>query len=191
MRFVFSKLFYALLAVGLVPLSLSWNRPMLRWLAVAYDIVIVALAIFDAWNSKLPALVRIERHFGSRFAVGAETEVRIDIANHTRRDLLLLVKDEYPPQMKLSGSREAPLNVEAQTAASFSYWLTPPKRGRFEFGLIAVRFVSNWRLVWKQMRAGESVSVKVYPNMRRAREGTRNSFVCSGAAQVAVAWRGP
>src|ERR1051325_2337365 len=163
MRFIFSKLFYALLAVGLIPISLSWNRPMLRWLALTYDLIIVAIAVFDAWNAKLSARVSIERHFGSRFAVGAETEVRIEIANHTPQELVLIVKDEYPPQMKLSGSREARLNIEAQTAASFSYWLSPPKRGRFEFGLIAVRFVSNWHLVWKQARAGESMSVKVYP----------------------------
>src|SRR5205807_3868001 len=90
MGFVLSKLFYALLAVGLVPLSLSWNRPMLRWLAFTYDLFIVAIAIFDALNSKLPSRVTIERHFGSRFAVGAETEVRIEIANHTPRDLSLV-----------------------------------------------------------------------------------------------------
>src|SRR5213075_1284407 len=131
MRFVFTRLFYVLLAVGLLPLSLSWNRPMLRWVAVAYDVVIFTIAIFDAWNSKLPDRTRIERQFASRFAVGAETEVRIEIANHTPRDLSLVLKDEYPPQMKLSGTREARLNVEAQTTASFGYWLTAPKRGRF------------------------------------------------------------
>jgi len=169
MRFIFSKLFYALLALGLVPLSLSWNRPVLRWLALAYDLVLLAVATFDAWNSKLPNRVRIERHFGSRFAVGAETEVRIDIANHTPRDLSLVVKDEYPPQMKLAGAREARVHVDAQTSASLAYWLTPPKRGRFQFGLIAVRFLSSWRLVWKQTHVGETTAVKVYPNMRRAR----------------------
>jgi uncharacterized protein (DUF58 family) len=141
LRFVFSKLFYILLAVGFVPLSLSWNRPMLRWVTLAYDLALIAAAIFDSWNSKLPAKVQIERHFGSRFAVGAETEVRIEVANHTARDINLLVKDEYPPQMKLSGSREARLNIEAQTSAALVYGLTPPKRGRFEFGLIAVRYL--------------------------------------------------
>ncbi len=192
MRFVFSKLFYALLTVGLVPLSLSWNRPILRWLALTYDLLIVIIAVFDAFNSKLSSRIGIERHFGSRFAVGAETEVRIEIANHTTRDLSLVVKDEYPPQMKLSGTREVRLNVDAQTAASFSYWLTPPKRGRFEFGLIAVRFLSRWRLVWKQTRVGQPNFVKVYPNMRRAREaelkalGAR-SFV---AARRKSQWRG-
>ena len=192
MRFAFSRLFYALLAVGLVPLSLSWNRPVLRWLALAYDLVLLAFAIFDGWNSKLPSRVRIERHFGGRFAVGAETEVRIDVANHTARDLSLILKDEYPPQLKLAGAREIRLPVEAQTSASFSYWLTPPKRGRFEFGLIAVRFPSRWRLVWKQARVGQPIAVKVYPNMRRAHEaelkalGAR-SFV---AARRKSQWRG-
>jgi len=192
MRFVFTKLFYALLAFGLIPLSLSWNRPMLRWLTLAYDLALISAAIFDAWNSRLPAPVRIERHFGGRFAVGAETEVRIEIANHTARDISLIVKDEYPPQMKLSGAREARVDVEAQTSAALVYELTPPKRGRFEFGSIAVRFLSRWRLVWGQTRVDASIAVKVYPNMRRAREvelralGTR-SFV---AARRKSQWRG-
>ena len=192
MRFVFSKLFYILLAVGFVPLSLSWSRPMLRWLALAYDLALIAAAVFDAWNSKLPEKVRIERHFGGRFAVGAETEVRIEIANHTARDISLIVKDEYPPQLKLSGAREARLNIEAQSRAALVYGLTPPKRGRFEFGLIAVRYLSRWRLVWRQSRSGEPIAIKVYPNMRRAREaelkalGAR-SFV---AARRKSQWRG-
>ena len=35
MRFVFTKLFYALLAIGFVPLSLSWGRPILGWVALS------------------------------------------------------------------------------------------------------------------------------------------------------------
>jgi uncharacterized protein (DUF58 family) len=192
MRFVFSKLFYILLAVGFVPLSLSWGQPMLRWVALAFDLALIAVAVFDARNSKLPAKVGIERHFGGRFAVGAETEVRIEITNNTPRDIALIVKDEYPPQMKLTGAREAHLNIEAQTSAALVYGLTPPKRGRFEFGLIAVRYLSRWRLAWRQDRIGQPVAVKVYPNMRRAREaelkalGAR-SFV---AARRKSQWRG-
>ena len=192
MRFVFAKLFYVLMAIGLVPLSLSWGRPILRWVALTYDLAIIACAIFDAWNSRLSKGVRIDRHFGSRFAVGAETEVRIEIANRTPRDISLIVKDEFPPQMKLSGVREARLNVDGQTSASLVYGLTPPKRGQFQFGRIAVRYLSRWRLTWRETLAGEAITVKVYPNMRRAREaelkalGTR-SFV---AARRKSQWRG-
>jgi len=192
MRFVFTKLFYALLAVGFVPLSLSWGRPMLRWVALTYDLALIAFAIFDARNSKLSSGVRIERHFGGRFAVGAETEVRIEFINQLPREISLIIKDEYPPQMKLSGAREALVDVEGQTTAALVYGLTPPKRGRFEFGLIAVRYLSRWRLTWNQTRLGAPVTVKVYPNMRRAREaelralGAR-SFV---AARRKSQWRG-
>lgn len=192
MRFVFTKLFYVLLAVGFVPLSLSWGRPLLRWVALAYDLGLIASAVFDAWNSKLAKGVRIERRFGGRFAVGAETEVRVQITNQTSRDISVFVKDEYPPQMSLSGAREARLDVEAQSSAALVYGLTPPKRGRFEFGEIAVRYLSRWRLVWNQTRVTEPVAVKVYPNMRRAREaelkalGTR-SFVASRRKSQ---WRG-
>lgn len=192
MRFVFSKLFYALLAVGLIPISLSWGRPILGWFALTYDLIIIAAAVFDAWNSKLPQGVVIERHFGGRFAVGAENDVRIEVGNHTPRDVSLVIKDEYPPQMKLSGVREARLDVDAQTSASLIYKLKPPKRGQFTFGYIAVRYLSRWRLAWRQSTAGQPVTVKVYPNMRRAREaelkalGTR-SFV---AARRKSQWRG-
>ena len=194
-RFVFTKLFYGLLAVALVPLSLSWGRPMLGWLALIYDLVIVAVAVFDAWNpdrSGLPKAVSIERHFGGRFAVGAETDVRIEIANHTSRDLSFMVKDEYPPQMELIGESKARVEVGAQTSAAFIYSLKPPKRGQFSFGRIAIRYLSRWRLAWCQTMASEPVTVKVYPNMRRAREaelkalGTR-SFV---AARRKSQWRG-
>src|SRR4029079_12814427 len=48
--------------------------------------------------------------------------------------------------------------------------VTPPRRGRYEFGRTAVRFLSRFGLVWCQTSLGEPETVKVYPNMRRARE---------------------
>src|SRR6185295_536497 len=100
MRFVFSKLFYLLIAVGFVLLSLSWGRPWLRWTAFAYDIALIILAIVDARGSRLPPDVRITREFGGRFAVGAETQVDVNIRNAQTHAVALIIKDEYPPQMK-------------------------------------------------------------------------------------------
>src|ERR687890_1197419 len=114
MRFVFSKLFYALLAAGLVPLSLSWGRPGLRWAALAYDVGLLALAAFDARASRLPAGLEIFREFGGRFHIGAETEVRVRVENHTPRALRLKVKDEHPPELSLLSPRETRLDVGPQ-----------------------------------------------------------------------------
>jgi uncharacterized protein (DUF58 family) len=193
MRFVFTKLFYLLAAASLILLSLSWGRPWLRWVALAYDIGLLVVAIIDARLSQLPKGVRITREFGGRFAVGAENEVHINVQNARPQSLSLFVKDEYPPQMKLSGLREAYMRIDGQTSAALVYGLTPPKRGRFEFGQIAVRFLSRWNLVWCETRVGDAVSaVKVYPNMRRAREAELKALGARSlvASHRKTSWRG-
>lgn len=171
MRFVFSRRFYILFALGFIPLSLSWNLPVLRYLVLLYDILLIALAFADYFLSrKLPEDFRIEREFDKRFAIGDETDVRLKIENSTPNDYYIKIKDEYPPEMKLNEKREAEFLVEAQTSAEFFYGLTPPRRGKYEFGKTAVRWFSKFGLVWCQSDLGKAESVKVYPNMRRARE---------------------
>ena len=192
MRFVFTKLFYALLAVGFVPLSLSWGRPGLRWAALAYDAGLLALAVFDARRSRPPVGLEIFREFGGRFHIGAETEVRVRVENHTPLTFRLKLKDEYPPELVLLSPREAELTVGPQESKALVYTLRPGRRGRFEFGRVAVRARSRLGLAWREARAGEAASVKVYPNVRRAREAELKALGARSlvAAQRRAAWRG-
>ncbi len=192
MRFVFSKLFYLLIAAGFIILSFSWGRPWLRWIGLVYDLGLIAFAIVDARRSKFPQGVRIAREFSGRFAVGAKTDVLINVQNARPHGLSLVIKDEYPSQMKLSDLREASLRLEAQTSATLVYGLTPPRRGRFEFGQIVVRYLSRWNLVWCEARLGEAVSVKVYPNMRRAREAELKALGARSlvSSHRKTSWRG-
>jgi uncharacterized protein (DUF58 family) len=191
-RFVFSKLFFLLIAGSLVLLSLSWGRPWLRWVALVYDLALVSAALVDARRSRLPKTLRITREFSGRFAVGAETDVNINVQNAGTRPTSLVIKDEFPPQMKLSGLREANLRVNAQSSLTLVYGLTPPKRGRFEFGQIAVRYLSRWNLVWCEAKAGEAAAVKVYPNMRRAREAELKALGARSlvSSHRKTSWRG-
>ena len=118
MRFVFTRLFYVLLTAGFVPLSLSWQRPGLRWATIFYDGALLVAAFVDSRLSRWPRGVKVEREFGGRFAVGAETEVRLKVTNNSLRPVTLTLKDEYPPQMKLRDPREARLRVAPQTSAA-------------------------------------------------------------------------
>src|SRR5678815_3575592 len=170
MRLVFTKLFYVLIALALIPLALSWERPWLRWLALLYNIWLFGAAFLESRFCQLPKGLMISREFGSRFAMGAETEVRIHIQNSSNRPVSLMLKDEYPPQMSLNGVREGRLDVDAQSTATLIYGVKPPRRGRFEFGQTALRFRSKYKLIWCQTNVIEPVTVKVYPNLRRARE---------------------
>ncbi len=171
MRFVFSRRFYILLALGLIPLVLSWNLPFLRTFVFAFDALLIVMAIVDYFISrKLPEDFKITRIFGRRFAIGDANQVHLKVENGTTRSINLKLKDEYPPEMNLDGKREAEFKVAAQTSADFFYVLTPPKRGSYKFGQTAVRYLSKLGLIWCQTDLGEAQAVKVYPNMRRARE---------------------
>ena len=192
MRFVFTKLFYAFVALGLVPLSLSWGRPWLRWLTLALDAALLVLAFIDSRTSRLPEGLEVVREFGGRFHIGAETEVRIRVSNHTPRSFKLKIKDEYPPELALLSPREAELSVGPLESKIFIYVLKPMRRGRFEFGRVAVRHTSRLGLVWSEEHAGETAAVKVYPNIRRAREAVLMALGARSlvAAQRRAAWRG-
>lgn len=192
MRFVFTKLFYALLALGFVPLSLSWGRPALRWATVLFDLALLAAAFVDGRLSRLPADVEITRSAGGRFQIGGETEVRVNVNNRTRRAWRLRVKDEYPPEMQLLAPREVEMALAPLESRSLVYTLKPVRRGRFEFGRVAVRFVSRLGLVWCETKAAAESIVKVYPNLRRAREAELKALGARSlvAAQRRATWRG-
>lgn len=171
MRFVFTGRFYLLLAIGLLPLSVSWNLPVLRAVVVAFDLLLVIAAIVDYFISRrLSDGFNITREFDKRFAIGDASKVRLLIENATPRSFTLRIKDEYPAEMKLNEPRESSFTVAPRSTAEFYYHVTPPKRGNYRFGRVAIRFLSRLGLVWCQAEMVEPQSVKVYPNMRRARE---------------------
>ena len=171
MGFVFSRRFYVLFALGFLPLSLSWNLPALRTAVLFFDVLLIVAAVIDYFISRrLPEDLIIRRDFERRFAIGEANRVRLEIENRTTRDFRLRIKDEFPPEMILGERRETDFISAAQTIAEFSYEITPPKRGHYQFGTTAVRFLSKLGLVWCQISLGAAQSVKVYPNMRRARE---------------------
>ena len=171
MRFVFSRRFYILFALGFTPLSLSWNFPALRYLVLIYDVLLVIAAFADYFLSrKLSENLTVRREFDKRFAIGDTTQISLLIDNAAPRDFYIKIKDEFPPEMMLGETREAEFKIDAQTTAEFFYFLTPPRRGKYDFGKAAVRYLSRLGFVWCQSDLGEAESVKVYPNMRRARE---------------------
>lgn len=185
MHFVFSRRFYFLLAVGLIPLSISWNLPILRNIVIGFDILLILLALIDWFISrKLPAELTLTRSFSRRFAIGDETDIHLHLENKTPQSFTLILKDEFPPELKLTGKREEKFTIPAQISAEMIYTLTPPKRGRYEFGKTAIRYFSKLGLLWCQGYLGEAESIKVYPNMRRAREAELKALGASSYLAV-------
>src|SRR5262245_37469999 len=134
MRFTFSRRFYLLLALGLVPLSLSWGIELLRYGVLAFDLLLIAAAIIDYYTSrKLPEGLSVTRQLERRFAIGDRNRISVLVDNWTTQTFRLRIKDEYPPEMTLDESREAEFAVGPQQTAEFYYHLTPTRRGHYEF----------------------------------------------------------
>ena len=171
MRFTFTRRFYFLLAAGFIPLSVAWSLPWLSYVVFAFDVALIATAIVDHLASlTLLKDLALKREFDRRFAIGDASRVNLEIENPGANSLTLRLKDEYPPDMHLDEGRETEFKIQPHGTAEFYYHLTPMRRGKYQFGTTAVRYLSRLGLVWCEAALGNSESVKVYPNMRRARE---------------------
>jgi uncharacterized protein (DUF58 family) len=171
MRFVFARRFYILLALGLIPLSLSWNFPALRSAVLIFDVLLVIAASIDYFISgRLLADFTVERRFNRRFRLGDQAQiylkskirVRASCESNSRR---------VSAGMILGETREVEFTSPANTSADF-FLSSPRRRGAAVIDSAQRRcdFLSKLGLVWCQTELGEAQSVKVYPNMRRARE---------------------
>jgi uncharacterized protein (DUF58 family) len=177
MKFVFSYSFYVLLSLGLIFPLFFWQLPIVKTLLFAFDASLFALAIFDYFISRKKIVgLKIHREFSTRFAIGEKTTVYLVVENNSDKSLFIHVKDEYPPQMHLIREREAKLEISPHGYAKMSYDLVSPRRGKYEFGFTAVRFLSNFGLVWCQTSMNAQEFVKVYPNIWRAREMFRKAL---------------
>ncbi len=158
------------MAFGLALLSFGWLNHDALYYSVLYDIALVAVAAVDYFISEKRDQFRIERLVEDRFAMGAENEVAIKIANRTGRKVTFILKDEYPPQMELRDPREVQLTITPGRTRSWRYQLLPTARGSYEFGSTILRFRTRLGLLWKQFEYPTSRSVKVYPDIREARK---------------------
>src|SRR5262245_53297862 len=139
MPFVFTNLFYVLLFLGLVPLSMAWAGREFFAIAIAYDVALFALAIVDYRMTAGRATLEIARAADERFALGDDNEVTVTATNVGRRRAVVRVKDEYPSQLRITGSREATLDLEPGDEQQFGYALYPTQRGAYRFGKLVGR----------------------------------------------------
>jgi uncharacterized protein (DUF58 family) len=170
MPFVFTRTFYVLLGFGLVLLSMAWAGWPFVVLTVIYDVALFAAAVVDYRLSESGEALRVTRSTDERFSLGAENSVTVAAANLARRKLRVRLKDEYPSQMRLVGSREATFVLDPGRSASFSYALYPTGRGSFDFGSVVGRVAGRLGLVWRQVEWPLAAAVRVYPNIQEAKK---------------------
>lgn len=151
--------------------SLSFEIKALFW---GWLGVIGLLAILDAWSLKKPRLEAV-RTLDSHLALGVPQKVRIKLSNLGNQVQQFWLTDFPPAQLQLEGL-PIQLEVKAGSFVQVDYSITPLQRGLAEFGQIACRVRSGWRLWEKNYSYGESQQSKIYPNYKPL---FRSSFIGS------------
>jgi len=190
---VFTRRFYFLLALGVIPLLTAWAWHGTRWLVLLYNAVLLAAAWLDYFQAADLAGVRVKRLLTKRFMIGAENDVQISVINRAPRKVTFTIRDEYPPELELRGPRS--LNATPRrNEIIVGYRLFAAARGDYNFGDIVLRWPAPWNLVVRQLRVPAAATVKVYPNINEAKKhelfAHRNRLLQAGLRRTAFRGQG-
>jgi uncharacterized protein (DUF58 family) len=148
---------------GIWPLVLLLDGGVL--LVATADLLLARAAKVELWR-ELPA----------RLSVGVGNKVAVHVVNLAGRRLSLRIKDDVPDGFQAAPSiLEVPLDAGARLKVV--YLATPTRRGRFEFGDLALRVRGPLGMMWHEKAAPARRSVAVYPDLRGA-----SRLLLSGAA---------
>jgi uncharacterized protein (DUF58 family) len=154
----------ALLLAPLPLLALSALAAPLRWVAVALLVAAVAAVAVDGRRAPSRARLHARREHDDPLSVGRPNPVRLRLELDGGGRHRALVRDEHPPDMRASVEVRR-MWIPGETA----YTLTPPVRGRRDFGRTVVRVEGPWRLGWRQSSLGEPAPVRVDPDLSAVR----------------------
>jgi uncharacterized protein (DUF58 family) len=150
----------ALLLAPLPLLAVSAAVAPLRWVALALLAAAAAVIAVDGRRAPSRARLRAVRELDEPFSVGRPNPVRLRIEVDGGGRFRAVVRDEHPPDMRAS-VEVSRLWIPGDAA----YALTPPVRGRRDFGRTVVRVEGPWGLGWRQSALGDPAPVRVDPDL--------------------------
>ncbi|SEK62371.1 Uncharacterized conserved protein, DUF58 family, contains vWF domain [Roseateles sp. YR242] len=158
-----------LVAVGLAfTAALSVGAPLGVAAPVGLGLLATLLlaAAVDLWRSlRLWARdgVRVERHLPAALAIGAPTELKLDLVNAGPLTWQLQVFDELDPLLDFEGLPRT-LSVAAQTRSAVNIRVTARERGVVQLGRTQLLWRTRGGIFEVRKTVGEAHKLRVYPN---------------------------
>jgi uncharacterized protein (DUF58 family) len=141
----------------------AWS-PGMRWVALGYLALALALTVLDWRLAGQAGRFGLQRQHDNRFSLGAENPVTLSLRNPERAALHITVRDEAPEAFQVDVRQFSAL-VAARQSWQAVYHLRPLRRGDYRFGAINLRWRGPLGLAVRQARLATEDSVKVYPNL--------------------------
>lgn len=143
-------------------LAAGWH-PLLIHFWQGISVILLSLALFDAWRVwRMPA-VRVQRQVAGSLPVGVWSEVILQLYNSSTQSSRVEVFDDYPITSDLQGQPQ-PLQLPASTGIETQYRICPQQRGACQFAGVHLLIESPWRF-WKYYHYIPLITpIRVYPN---------------------------
>jgi uncharacterized protein (DUF58 family) len=163
--FFFSRRFFLLLGLTLLPLALTYVYHSSHVLIpLSVDLILLSAAFLDYSLRPSPQDIHARRLLYYPLAVDKTNEILLEISSTSDRPVSLRIFDDYPEGCL---PRLLPLHVELAplVPARVSYQLTPLERGKVRFGAIHFWVAGTLGLVWKHGKSPCPQDAKLYPGL--------------------------
>src|SRR5215510_9727872 len=168
---IFTRRFFILFALGVLPLIFAWGAPAIKWGLIAYDLILLFIDYVDYRRTENISQIEIARHMPRRFMIGAENEVQITISHRLPRRFSLTIKDEYPPGLELRGERLLVATPRRrgtpERQATVGYKLYAASRGDRKCTRLNSSHVANWYAVFCLKKRINTYLVLIQKNKKK------------------------
>jgi uncharacterized protein (DUF58 family) len=160
-----SRPVYGLLLLGIaiaIVLAIIFNPQISLLVTLGYDILVLALALWDAQQVKANR-VTVTRYPLQRLSIGRDNPVVLSVQSG-QQGAKIRLRDYYPLEFEVS----PPLleaSLEPNSSQELTYTVHPDSRGEFQWGEIQVRQLGRWGLAWHNWKVPAGQTVAVYPDL--------------------------
>jgi uncharacterized protein (DUF58 family) len=155
---------------GFLP-SVSFH---IRWIwgMVAWDALVLLLAVVETAMLPSPEQITVERHFENSPVLGERTRITIEITQNSNQILEIDVTDALHPALDpMPVTQRVP--AYPRDPARVTIECTPNTRGDFTLGAAYLRYRGALKLGERWAAADLKQKIRVYPPMERSPEDTQ------------------
>jgi uncharacterized protein (DUF58 family) len=160
-----------LLVAGCLLALPGFFHPSWIWAMLAWDALVLLLAILDAALLPAPDKISVERRFDNSPVLGEETGIKVEITQSSNHILEVRIIDALHPALEPMPSTMRIL-AYPRDPARITLPCTPNTRGDVTLGKVYLRYRGALRLAERWAAADLEQNLRIYPPMERSPEDT-------------------
>lgn len=166
-----AQVIYSMFNPGQFPLISI--QPLIVSLVILYDVVLFILCIIDMVLSIRSDEIVIIREVSEKLSINRLNPVVLRFSNFSSQHLNAIIRDDFPEMPAFictSSDSLIPLDklritLKAASKGELQYFVKPDHRGNYQFENLNLRYISRFKLFWKQCKYKITQNVKVYPDL--------------------------